>query len=125
MNSFHGIGLLHKLAHLYHVQTAYYDMAHRRQNASAEGLLAVLRALGAPVETIKDAASAWHQRRKELWGQLLEPVTVVWEGQAPVIEVRLASNAADSTLAAHLTLETGEQRAYQWQAADLRQSMKR
>ena len=120
MNSFHGIGLLHKLAHLYHVQTAYYDMAHRRQNASAEGLLAVLRALGAPVETIKDAASAWDQRRKELWGQLLEPVTVVWEGQSPVIEVRLPSNVADSTLAGHLTLETGEQRAYQWQAADLR-----
>ena len=119
MSSASGISLLHKLAHLYRVQTAYYDVAHRRRPAPAESLLAVLRALGAHVETFNDVASAWRQRRQELWQRLLEPVTVAWHGEPPLVDVRLPSYVVDSTLVGHLTLETGEQQTYEWQTANL------
>lgn len=111
--------LLHKLARSYGVQTAYYGMAHRRQQASAESLLAVLQALGAPVETFNEVASAWRHRQQQLWQRVLEPVTVAWDGEPVVIEVRLPSWGMDALLAGHLTLESGEMRNYEWPTADL------
>ena len=41
---------LGRLARAYGVQTSYYDIAHKRVPISPETLLAVLRALGAPLE---------------------------------------------------------------------------
>ena len=114
-----GIGLLHKLAHLYGVQTAYYNVAHRRCQASTESLLAILKALGAPVENLDDVPSALRQRNQEQWRRLLEPVIVAWHGDPVLVELRLPAAIADTLLAVHLTLENGEQRTYQWQASDL------
>lgn len=119
MNPSSGAGLLHKLAHLYGVQTAYYDVAHRRCQASPESLLAILKALGAPIRTINDAASALRLRRQDMWQCLLEPVTVAWHGDPVMVEVRLPATIADALLVGHLTLESGEQRTYHWPATDL------
>ena len=68
------ISLLHKLAHLYGVQVAYYNVAHQRQQTSAESLLAVLKALGAPIETPNDVVSALRQKHQEQWQRIIEPV---------------------------------------------------
>ncbi len=74
MGSLSSISFLNYLARLYGIQTAYYDVYHHRQQASTEPLLAVLRALGAPVLTLQDVPAAWRERRQALWQQPLEPV---------------------------------------------------
>ena len=74
-----GIRLLHHLARLYGIQTAYYDVNHQRKQASVDSLVAVLRSLGAHMASLRDAPSAWRQRRQALWQQLLEPVVIAWE----------------------------------------------
>jgi 4-alpha-glucanotransferase len=110
---------LHQLAHLYGVQTAYYDVARRRRQASAEALLAALQSLGVPVVTLRDVPSALRERQQALWEQTLEPVAVAWGGEPPPIEVRLPSHTADGPLVGHLTLETGERQSWKWHGADL------
>src|SRR5918999_6186913 len=71
---------LRQLASLYGVQTAYYDVLHRRRSASAESLLAVLPALAASIAAPKDAPAALRERKQEIWRRVLEPVSVAWEG---------------------------------------------
>jgi len=119
MNSPSGIRFLHCLARLYGVQTAYYDVFHCRQQASAESLLAVLRSLGAPIATLQDAPSAWRERQQALWQHPLEPVVVAWNNEPSLAEVRLPCSAADATLNCHLKLETGEELRWEWRCADL------
>ena len=119
MSSPSGIQALHQLARLYGIQTGYYDVAHRRRQASVEALLAVLRSLGAPVEAIYDVPSAWRERQQALWQQPLEPVAVAWDGRPLLIEVRLPSGMADALLVGHLTLENGERQSWEWHGAHL------
>ena len=54
---------LHALAELYGVQTSYYDVTGQHRQASAEALLAVLRALGGPLDKVEQAADALRERR--------------------------------------------------------------
>ena len=110
---------LHQLARLYGIQTAYYDVAHRRRQTSVETLLAVLRALGAPVQSLVDIPAALRERRQALWQRTLEPVVAAWDGELPSMQVRLPSGAADASLSGHLTLETGERQSWQWHGAAL------
>jgi 4-alpha-glucanotransferase len=111
--------LLRQLAHLYGVQTVYSDTSHHQRRASVAALLAVLKSLDAPLATLDDVPSAWRERRQELWRRNLEPVTVAWADEAPVIRVRLPAARADAALAGHLTLENGEQRPGEWSGRDL------
>jgi 4-alpha-glucanotransferase len=110
---------LHQLAHLYGVQTAYYDVARRRRQASAEAVMAVLQSLGAPVVTLRDVPSALRERQQVLCERTLEPAVVAWDGKPPPIEVRIPSHAADAPLVGYLTLETGERQSWEWHGADL------
>jgi len=111
------VRLLHQLAQLYRVQTAYSDVSHRRRRAPVEALLAVLKSLGAPLATLKDVPSAWRQRQQELWRRPLEPVTVARAGEPPLIRVRLPAALAEAALAGQLTLENGQPQ--EWRGADL------
>ncbi|MDY6908091.1 MAG: 4-alpha-glucanotransferase [Chloroflexota bacterium] len=99
--------LLH-LARLYGVQTAYYDAYHRRQTAHTEALVAVLKALGAPVETLHDAPEALRERRQEAWRLGTEPVAVAWEGEVTHVELRLPLEQMAGPVACQLQLEGGE-----------------
>ncbi len=119
MNSYSGVSLLHKLARLYGVQTAYYDMTQRRQQASIETLLVVLRSLGAPVTSLADVPKAWQERQQALWRRSLEPVYVAWGGEPCSVEVRLPVATAEATLLGHLVLENGERLDCEWRGADL------
>jgi 4-alpha-glucanotransferase len=64
------------LAHLYGVQTSYHDAMGNYVEAEPDSLLAVLRALQAPVEGMADVPEALRERREELDRRAVEPVTV-------------------------------------------------
>ena len=112
MGRFSSISSLNHLARLYGVQTAYYDDRHQRHPAPPESLLAVLRSLGAPVSTLKDAPAAWRERCQALWRRQLEPVVVTWDGKPLSVKIRLPSAVASATLDCHLKLETGEEQSW-------------
>jgi 4-alpha-glucanotransferase len=97
------------LARLYGAQTSYHDAMGQYVEAGPESLLAVLRALQAPVEGMADVPEALRERWEELGHRVVEPVTVAWDGHAPSIELHPAGGSG--SLAYHLDLESGERRA--------------
>ncbi|KPK21751.1 MAG: 4-alpha-glucanotransferase [Dehalococcoidia bacterium SM23_28_1] len=101
---------LSTLARMYGVQTAFYDVEGRRQQAPPEAVLLVLKALGAPVETFADVSDALRERRRELWARAVEPVTVAWDGRPVGIALRLPATSAEGTVRCHLAPESGEAR---------------
>lgn len=101
---------LRQLARHYGIQTAYYDVTRRRRQASPESLLRTLRALGAPLESVKDVPGALRERRQSLWKRGTEPVVVAWEGRPAELEFRVPQDRATGSVACHLMLETGEVR---------------
>jgi 4-alpha-glucanotransferase len=101
---------LSALARLHGVQTSYQDAMGNQIEAGPESLLAVLRALKAPVEGMADVPEALRERRGELDRRVIEPVIVAWEGHAPSIELRPAHGSG--SVAYHLDLEGGERRAW-------------
>lgn len=98
---------LRRLAKLYGVELSYVDAAKHQQLTSVEGVLAALRALGAPIKGERDVPAAVRQRQREMWTQLIEPAAVAWDGAAPTFEVRLPA-AASWKLEVELTLEGGK-----------------
>lgn len=100
------------LARMYGVQTAFYNVDRRRQKAPPEGLLAVLRSLGATVGSFADVQKAMRERRQELWYSPVEPVTIAWRGEATSVALRVPASQAGGSARCDLTLETGERR--QW-----------
>ncbi|MBX6363412.1 MAG: 4-alpha-glucanotransferase [Gemmatimonadetes bacterium] len=103
---------LAELSRLYGVRAAYRDAAGRPRRAGAEAVLAILRALGAPVERPGDVRAALRERRRELWGELAPPVHVAWDGRASAVELRLPASRADAPLRATLRLEDGDVRGW-------------
>jgi 4-alpha-glucanotransferase len=103
-----GLRELHELARLYGVQTAYDDAAGHRQQASPESILRALHALGAPVDTIDDAANGLRERRQMLFGRFVQPVTVAWAGRRGAVELHMPAHALCGSLPCQLMLETGE-----------------
>ncbi len=100
--------LLHQLARLHGIELSYFDIIARQERAaSPESLLAVLLALGAPVEKLADVPAAWRERRQALWRRRSPPVAVARRGRLS-LELRLPAGEADGTLACHLQLENGE-----------------
>ncbi|MFQ5889059.1 MAG: 4-alpha-glucanotransferase [Gemmatimonadota bacterium] len=98
---------LRELARLYGVQTSYEDVTGHRRSALPEVLLAVLKAQGAPLDRIEEAADAGRARRLELCGRAVSPTVVVWGGRGA--EVRLRGPAGRSgLLELRLELESGE-----------------
>ncbi len=98
---------LHELASFYGVQTSYYNVLHQRQPASADTLLSILKALGAPLEKLEDVPSALRERRTGLWQRALKPVTVTWNGNLSSLSLRLPSSKSEVNLSCHLTTEDG------------------
>ncbi len=105
---------LRRLAELYRVQTSYTDAMGGHVEARPESLLAVLRALGAPLEddggSTGDIEEALRARQEELATRVLEPVVVAWDGHAHDLVVRLSRT--NGSLACHLDLESGERRGW-------------
>jgi 4-alpha-glucanotransferase len=79
---------LRELARAWGLLAGYRDMADRRVAASAESAIAVLRALGAPIEGAADASDALRERQAELATRVVEPVLVAWDGALDEVVVR-------------------------------------
>lgn len=114
-----GIRLLHYLARFHGVQTAYYDVAHRRHYAPPEALLALLQALGVPVSSLKEVPSALRESLLARWNSPLEPVAIAWDGGAVELGLRLPAELAGGAIKGHLRLEDGEARTIAWRGSDL------
>ncbi|MEW6771148.1 MAG: 4-alpha-glucanotransferase [Bacillota bacterium] len=110
---------LHQLAQLYGVETAYYNVTGLRQQAAPHALLAVLRALGAPVEKRADVCAAIRERRRKKLERRCEPVAVTWDGEPLEIEVRLPVSQAGVSAECVLELEDGAVRRWTCHLADL------
>lgn len=110
---------LQELAHTYGIETAYYDVANRRKEASPEAILLVLKALGAPVETFEDIPSALNDRRQAIWRRYLEPVVVAWEGGPAAADLHLPLDRAASSVACQVNLENGYVHSWSCDLAEL------
>jgi hypothetical protein len=96
-------------AALYGIQASYVDIANRRQDASAETLLATLQALGAPIERAAAARDVLRERIAMLAADGMEPVTVAWAGRLGAVPLRIGTGSA--TIARYtIRLENGEVR---------------
>lgn len=93
-----------ELARLYGVQTSYVSATGQPTVARPEALLAVLKALGAEVESAADFPAALAARRRHLAARRLPPVCVAWDGQAAAVELPLATAGR---LACRIRLESG------------------
>jgi len=98
---------LGRLARAYGVQTAYYDITHKRVQASPDTLLAVLRALGAPLTKAEEARDALRERERARWRRPCEPVVVAWDGGPAEISLRLPRTLSDARIGLSLRLEDG------------------
>lgn len=110
---------LNQLSRLYNVQTVYYGVHHRRQQVSAESVLGVLKALGAPVAGEKDIPSAIRERTLELRRRLVEPVTVAWNGERPRVKICCPALLADTPIICRLETEAGEHLAWRVNAGKM------
>jgi 4-alpha-glucanotransferase len=102
-----GTGPLGRLARAYGVQTAYYDIAHKRVTASSHTVLAVLRALGAPLEKAEDAREALREHDQARWRQLCDPVAVAWDGDSGELALRIPVALSDGRADLRFRLENG------------------
>jgi 4-alpha-glucanotransferase len=103
---------LHELATLYNVHLNYWDVTGKQIQAGDEGLVRVLRALGAPLERAAGAGAALRQRQRELWERRLEPVAVCWDGNPPDLIFRCPADDLGRPHQCRLVLESGP--VYTW-----------
>lgn len=103
---------LEKLARLYGVLTQYEDVHKRRRVASDASLLAVLRALGADVNTAGDVPRAVANRQHQLAAGGVEPVVVAWNGMATPFDLTLPDSEirGAATCSVHVEDKTVVQR---------------
>ena len=80
---------LRMLADAYGVQLEYTGFTGERAQADPQAVLAVLRSLGASVNTMRDVRAALEHRRAEVSGRIADPVLVAWDGHLHDFPVRL------------------------------------
>jgi len=108
------------LARAHGLERTFTDIAGRRRTASLESQLAVLRALGAPIERPADAAAALRDREAALGRRLLDPVRVAWEGGEQRLALRLPGSDLPRRVACRVALENGTTLEQRCGAATLR-----
>ncbi len=99
---------LNALARSYGIQTRYAGSGGERRDASPEALEAVLRALGAEFESAGELEDALWEREQQRHLRLVEPVSVCWEGTAPVVEIQPGRMERVHHVECRLTVESGE-----------------
>jgi 4-alpha-glucanotransferase len=100
--------VLRELARLYDVQESYRNVHGKRVHASVDSMIAALRAMGAPIASLRDAPAALRARREELARRTVEPVVVAWDGRLRDVDVRLPSARAGQAVRFALTPEGEE-----------------
>ncbi len=99
---------LRRLARMRGVQTAYHDILHRRTAPPPDTLLAVLKGLGEPLETFRDAADALRAAERSAWDRVCPPACVAWDGGPAILELRVPRDAGNDRVKIHASVEAGE-----------------
>ncbi|MCG8553881.1 MAG: 4-alpha-glucanotransferase [Proteobacteria bacterium] len=98
---------LEHLARLHEVETCYEDAWRNTRRAGEAALLAILRQLGAPMDSLADAPDALVVCRRQWLRQCLEPVTVCQVDRRPALTLRV-SGPTTGGYRARIELEDGE-----------------
>lgn len=106
------------LAKLYGVQARYAATDGSPRTAPRESVLAALQALGAPLNGPADVDSALRERQLEIWRRPLEPVVVVWDGDAAAAELRLPAARERASVTCVIALEGGQEQSWKQRLAD-------
>jgi 4-alpha-glucanotransferase len=96
---------LRELARLCSIQLSYDDASGKKRSASRDALTAVLKARLPGHAKLSEALKA---RREAVARQVLEPVTVSWGHEVPLLEVRVPAGQHDARAACEITLESGD-----------------
>ena len=99
---------LRELTRLYSVGAEYYDGLGTHRETPSESLMAVLRSLGAPVESLNDLPAALQDRRAQQATLAVEPVIVVWGRDPLTVELNLPEPGDDARLEITVVFEEGE-----------------
>ncbi|MGA9750481.1 MAG: hypothetical protein WBS54_01695, partial [Acidobacteriota bacterium] len=105
-----GSGPLSSLASLLGIQTRYRALDGRVRRASTEAVMAVARALGAPIERPEEAPSLMRALAEKRSIGLVPPVTLATEGTPFFIEFSLPKESSATSCSAAVRLESGEER---------------
>lgn len=103
---------LQQLAEHFGLETAYYDIKGQLHRAETHSLLAVLRCLGVVIESPEDVNNGLREYEVRRWSRVLEPVSVFFAGEVPVLTVRLRDEQAEDTALCQLELESGESKSW-------------
>jgi 4-alpha-glucanotransferase len=98
---------LHELAELAAVDIGYWDVKGTYRDASPEGLVAILRALGVGIERPDQAADAARVHLAAFWRRPLDPCAACFAGEPAHILVRMAGGATGPVRLV-IRLESGE-----------------
>jgi 4-alpha-glucanotransferase len=93
---------LRELARLYGIQLTYEDAAGKKQSASRDAVVAILRSRA----RTNDLQRALRERRAQAAARVLEPVIVAWGRRRPQFELRLPREA--DSVAYEVQLESGD-----------------
>jgi (1->4)-alpha-D-glucan 1-alpha-D-glucosylmutase len=113
------ISSLERLAARRGVLVRYRDGFLRQRSASPDSLAAILRELGAPIESLADADHALLETDLLGWRTLAPPVCVSWGDDGIRLTLRLPEAGGAETVEWSLQLETGEERSGRAAIADL------
>lgn len=120
MNDSDERGALRRLARLWGVQLDYTNLLEGRPvTAGPEPLLAVLGALGAPIESVAGAPEALRRRRIELWSRVAPASAVAWDGAAPALTLRIPHRLVGARWRTELVCEDGPVRRQVGSLAEL------
>jgi 4-alpha-glucanotransferase len=103
---------LHRLAEWQGVQLAYRDVFGNDRAASPDSLLAILQALGTPIQRVQEAGDVLRQQRLDKARRMLEPVFVCWRGDPAIVNLRVPRVNSHTTLDCSVTDEDG--RSQHW-----------
>jgi 4-alpha-glucanotransferase len=96
------------LARFHGVQTAYRDVRGQRQHATADVVAALLRALGVPLGSPREAARLLDEQRKAADRRRLEPVVVHRIGRSDAVTATLPAVTDLGDVWLSLELEDGD-----------------
>jgi 4-alpha-glucanotransferase len=96
---------LRELARLCSVQLSYEDAAGKTRKPSRQALTGALKARNPEHAKLSEALKA---RRDAFEKQVIEPVTVAWGHEVPLIEVRVPEGQLGARAACEIMLESGD-----------------
>ncbi|MDY0167091.1 MAG: hypothetical protein RBS80_11145 [Thermoguttaceae bacterium] len=110
---------LQTLARLYGVQTTYADVWGHFRHTPDEAVLRTLQLLDAPLAHVDEVGDAVRSRRQERWREWIAPVLVAWDGELPVIDVRLPEAMDAERYRGRIDLEDGRLLEFEGQVRDM------